>query len=72
MGPRGVGGTLVEEIGVGPVRPRGWRGVEDLHALPSGAEHLVPVLERAMASEFSRRYFTAGELSKALVKANGT
>ncbi|MBK7859385.1 MAG: protein kinase [Archangiaceae bacterium] len=46
--------------------------VKKLKALPAGAEHLVPVLERAMALEFSRRYFTAGELAKALLKANGT
>jgi serine/threonine protein kinase len=46
--------------------------VEKLPALPEGEEHLLPVLKKALNRDFSKRYFSAGELGRALAKANGT
>ena len=46
--------------------------VDALPALPEGEEHLVPVLKKALHRDFSKRYFSAGELGRALTKANGT
>jgi serine/threonine-protein kinase len=46
--------------------------VEKLPALPEDEEHLLPVLKKALQRDFSRRYFTAAELGRALTKANGT
>ena len=46
--------------------------VDFLKPLPAGTEHLLPVLKRCLAKDFSKRYFAAGELSKALHNVNGT
>jgi serine/threonine-protein kinase len=46
--------------------------VEKLPELPEGEEHLLPVLKKALHRDFSKRYFSAAELGRALTKANGT
>jgi serine/threonine-protein kinase len=46
--------------------------VEKLPPLPEGEEHLLPVLKKALHRDFSKRYFSAAELGRALTKANGT
>ncbi len=46
--------------------------VDKLPRLPESEEHLEPVLKRALNRDFSKRYFTASELARALTKANGT
>jgi serine/threonine-protein kinase len=46
--------------------------VEKLPPLPEDEEHLLPVLKKALNRDFTKRYFSAGELGRALTKANGT
>jgi eukaryotic-like serine/threonine-protein kinase len=46
--------------------------VEQLAPLPPGTEHLWPVVKKCLSKDFTKRYFAAGELAKALHNANGT